>query len=202
MDSHNHIVTGIYASRAEAETVRGRLIERGLPPRQIKVVERARADDNPPAIADDDSVLKEVLVDGTVGTLVGGGLGAIAQIALVAANVTLFAASPILAPLAMVGWGAGLGALVGAAAGANSGARKHHGTFADLVHFVIRHGHVTLIAETRSAGEQALAAEIIGVSVAGQVEHRAAPENPPEHPPENPPENPPKNLPPSAGGQS
>ncbi len=175
MDSQSHIVTGIYASRAEAETVRSRLIERGLPPRQVKVVERARADDNPPPIADDDSVLKEMLIDGTVGTVVGGGLGALAQIALVAANVTLFAASPLLAPLAMIGWGAGLGALVGGAAGANTGAKQHHGTFADLLHFAIRSGHVTLIAEARTPEEQATASEVIGTSIAGQEEHRGAP---------------------------
>jgi len=71
MRSHSHIVSGIYASRAEAETVRGKLIEQGLPRKQIKVVERARAEDDNPKLADDDQVLKEVLVDGTLGTLVG-----------------------------------------------------------------------------------------------------------------------------------
>ena len=107
------VVTGIYASRAEAETTREQLVKKGLARQRVKVVERVRADDSNPEIADDDSVLKEMVVDGTVGTLVGTGLGAVAQIALVAANVTLFAASPILAPLAMMGWGAGLGGSFG-----------------------------------------------------------------------------------------
>lgn len=176
MDAESHIVTGIYASRAEAETVRSQLITRGLSPRQVRVVERARADDNPPPIADDDSVLKEMVVDGALGTLVGGGLGALAQIALVAANVTLFVASPLVAPLAMLGWGAGLGGLVGAAAGANSGAKKHQGKLADLVHFAIRANHVTLIAETRTPQEKEWAVEIIGASLAGGEEQRHRPE--------------------------
>ena len=172
MDQQSHVVTGIYASRSEAETTREQLVKKGLARQRVKVVERVRADDNNPEIADDDSVLKEMVVDGTVGTLVGTGLGAVAQIALVAANVTLFAASPILAPLAMMGWGAGLGGLFGAAAGANSDAKKHEGKFADLVNFAIRSGHVTLIVETRTPEEQALATKIIGNSLATQGDQR------------------------------
>jgi len=174
MKSQNHIVSGIYASRAEAEKARSQLLERGLPRRQVKVVERARADDSNARIADDDEVLKEVLVDGTVGTLVGTGLGALGQMALVAANVTLFVASPLVAPLAMLGWGAVLGGLLGAAAGANEGAAKHEGKFADLVHYAIRSGHVTLIAETLTTEERKLAVDVIGDSLAGRDEHRAA----------------------------
>ena len=174
MKPHNHIVSGIYASCAEAETARSQLIEQGLPRQQVKVVERARADDDNPKIADDDQVLKEVLVDGTVGTLVGTGLGALGQAALVAANVTLFVASPLVAPLAMLGWGAVLGGVVGAATGANKGAKKHDGKFADFVHYAIRSGHVTLIAETLTPEQKTLAAKIIGDSVTVHDEQRAA----------------------------
>lgn len=174
MKSENHIVSGIYASRAEAEKVRSQLIERGLPRRQVKVVARARADDTNRALGDADDVLKEVLVDGTVGTLIGTGLGALGQIALVAANVTLFVASPLVAPLAMLGWGAVLGGIVGAAAGANQDATKHAGKFADLIHYAIRSGHVTLIAETLTPSERAVASEIIGASLAERKERRAA----------------------------
>lgn len=172
--SHNHIVSGVYASRAEAETVRAHLIEQGLPRKQVKVVERVRAEDDNRKLADDDEVLKEVLVDGTIGTLVGTGLGALGQVALVAANVTLFVASPLTAPLAMLGWGAVLGGVVGAAAGANKGAKKREGKFADFVHYAIRSGHVTLIAETLSLEERKLATKIIGDSVTIHDDQRAA----------------------------
>ncbi|HRH14125.1 MAG TPA: hypothetical protein PK225_07210 [Azonexus sp.] len=57
------------------------------------------------------------LVDGAVGTAVGAGIGALAQLALVAGSVSLFVASP----LVMLGWGARLGAFVGAEAGVNAG---------------------------------------------------------------------------------
>lgn len=174
MKSQSHIVSGIYASRAEAEKVRSQLIEQGLPRQQVKVVERARADDSNAKLADDDAVLKEVLVDGTVGTLVGTGLGALAQIALVAGSVTLFVASPLVAPLAMLGWGAVLGGVLGAAAGANEGAAKHDGKFADLVHHAIRSGHVTLIAETQTPEEKQLAGAVIGDSLTERSEQRAA----------------------------
>lgn len=174
MKSQSHIVSGIYASRAEAETVRSQLIEQGLPHQQVRVVERARADDSNAKVADDDEVLKEVLVDGTVGTLVGTGLGALGQMALVAANVTLFVASPLVAPLAMLGWGAAVGGLVGAVAGANKGAKKHDGKFADLVHYAIRSGHVTVIAETLTPSEKALAAKVIGASLIEHDDQRAA----------------------------
>lgn len=174
MRSHSHIVSGVYASRAEAETVRGKLIEQGLPRKQIKVVERVRAEDDNPKLADDDQVLKEVLVDGTLGTLVGTGLGALGQVALVAANVTLFVASPLTAPLAMLGWGAVLGGVVGAALGANKGAKQHEGKFADFVHYAIRSGHVTLIAETLTPEQKTLASKVIGDSVTVHNEQRAA----------------------------
>ena len=173
MKTQNHIVRGVYASRAEAEKVRNQLLERGLQRQQVKVVERARADDSNAKLADDDEVLKEVLVDGTVGTLVGTGLGALGQIALVAANVTLFVASPLVAPLAMLGWGAVLGGVLGAAAGANKGV-KHEGKFADLVHYAIRSGHVTLTAETSTEEERKLASEVIGDSLIGRDDQRAA----------------------------
>ncbi len=174
MHTPNHqIISGIYASRAEAEKVRNQLMASGLPGKQIKVVERARGDDSNPGLADDDEVLKEVLVDGTVGTLVGTGLGALAEVALVAANVTLFVASPLVAPLAMLGWGAVLGGVVGAASGANAAAKKHDGKFADLVRYAIRSGHVTLIAETQNPEEKKLASEIIGNSVIERDEQRA-----------------------------
>jgi len=58
------------------------------------------------------------LVDAAIGTAVGSGLGVLAEVPLVAANVSLFVASPLLAPLVMLGWGASIGGTVGAIVGA------------------------------------------------------------------------------------
>lgn len=73
--------------------------------------------------------LKEIIVYGVVGMVMGAGIGAMAQLALVTVNVTLFAASPVIAPLVMIGWGASLGALLGSLAGA----RDEEGWFATQV---------------------------------------------------------------------
>jgi hypothetical protein len=55
-------------------------------------------------------VLKDVLVDGTIGAKVAVGIGGLLEVALITANVTLFIASPLLAPLLLLGWGASIGA--------------------------------------------------------------------------------------------
>jgi multimeric flavodoxin WrbA len=95
-------------------------------------------------------VLTNVLVDGAIGTAVGTGIGALAQLALVAGSVSLFVASPLVAPLVMLGWGASLGAFVGAAAGANAGVEHKDGWLSDLVHDAIASGQVVLVAQTRT----------------------------------------------------
>lgn len=53
---------------------------------------------------DEDSkeVLKNVEVDGTVGTAIGDGV--LGEIALDAANMSLFVAGTVMVPLAMIGW--------------------------------------------------------------------------------------------------
>ncbi|MER2626414.1 MAG: hypothetical protein ABTS22_21075, partial [Accumulibacter sp.] len=94
MDQQSHIVSGIYTSRAEAEAVCDRLIERGLLREQVNIVDHAQPVGNS-RMADDDEALKDVLVDGAVGAAVGTGLGVVAEVALIAANVTLFVASPL-----------------------------------------------------------------------------------------------------------
>jgi len=164
MEEQSHIVSGIYTSRAEAESVRDRLVERGLPRTQMNVVEAAPATGNA-KMADDNEALKDVLVDGTIGAAVGTGIGALAEVALVAANVTLFVASPLIAPLAMLGWGAVLGGVAGAALGAEKPEQKREGKLSDLVLDAIRSGHVVLVAHARTEEEATLVREIVGDSV-------------------------------------
>lgn len=164
MNSQGHIVSGVYASRAEAETARSRLIADGFPRRQLKIVESTRAAGNR-KLAGDDEVLKDVLIDGVVGAAIGTGIGALAEVALVAANVTLFVASPLIGPLAMLGWGAALGGIVGASVGADETAEKK-GMLSDFVLDAIRSGHVVLVADTRTAAEKTVACGVMGDSLA------------------------------------
>lgn len=162
-EPNQHIVSGIYASEAEAETARSQLIERGLPRAQTNVVQAAPTDSG--KVMQDDVVLKDVLVDGTVGAAVGTALGAAGQVALVAANVSLFVASPILAPLAMLGWGAALGGVAGAAFGAEKTKVVKDGKFSDLVMDAIRSGHVVLVVYPHTSEEAILAREVLAESV-------------------------------------
>jgi len=165
MDDRSHIVSGIYTNRAEADSVRDRLIGRGLPGGQINIVRSAGIDGNSKMAADNDA-LKDVLVDGALGAAAGTVIGGLGEVALVAANVTLFVASPLIAPLFMLGWGAFIGGFVGATAGAEKPKEKKEGKLSDLVLDAIRSDHVVLIAHTMTAAETTLARELVGDSLA------------------------------------
>jgi hypothetical protein len=165
MDQQAHIVSGIYTSRAEAEAVRDRLVASGVLREQVSIADDARAATSSKMVEDDEA-LRDVVVDGAVGAAVGTGLGVVAEVALIAANVTLFVASPLIGPLALLGWGAALGGLVGAAVGAEKPDERKEGKFSDFVLDAIRSGHVVLVAQTRTEAEATLVRDIVGDSLA------------------------------------
>lgn len=166
-----HIVSGIYTSHAAAEKICDQLVGRGLQKKQIHIVEsNASVDTINRKMVTDDNTLRNVLVDGVVGASVGTGLGVIAELALVAANVTLFVASPLIAPLAMLGWGAALGGVAGAAIGSNSVAKNKEGRFSDLVMDAIRSGHVVLVVHTSTEAETTLVRTCVGDSLLEKAE--------------------------------
>lgn len=164
MDQESHIVSGIYTTRTEAEAVRRQLLERGVPGEQMSIVDQVPTSGTGPMVADD-GALKGMLVDGAIGAAVGTGLGALGEVALVAANVSLFIASPLIAPLAMLGWGASLGALVGAAIGNETPTETKDGKFSELVLDAIRSGHVVLIVHTRSSDQATTVRGVVGDSI-------------------------------------
>ncbi len=102
-------------------------------------------------------VLKDVLVDGAIGTAVGTGVGALIQVGLIAANVTLFVASPLIAPLVLLGWGASIGGVVGASIGAAEKARP----LSALIDDAIAAGQIVVVAETRTEAETKIAQDVI-----------------------------------------
>jgi len=161
MDEYLHHVAGFFAGRADADAVYSRLLEAGLPREQLKLFAAEPAIAEPRPRPSSDEVLKDVVVDGVIGSAVGTGVGVLAELALVAANVSLFVASPLIAPLAMLGWGASLGGFIGAAVGA--GNKK--GEFSALVGDAISSGQFVLVAETRTAQQTASAKQIIETSV-------------------------------------
>jgi hypothetical protein len=157
MSEYRHHVSGFFVEREKADITVSRLVAQGIPRERLHLFD---ADSAPPARehdTDSKKVLKDVLVDGAIGTAVGTGIGALAQLGLVAANVSLFVASPLIGPLAMLGWGASLGGLVGAAAGAE----KRDVSFSALVRDAVASGQVVLVAETRSEQETAIATDIV-----------------------------------------
>ena len=165
MDEYHHHVSGFFAHREEAEGALSRLTEQGLSRSQLQLFDA----DSGPAITkpkgESNEVLTNVLVDGAIGTVVGTGVGALAQLALVAGSVTLFVASPLVAPLVMLGWGDSLGAFVGAAAGVDASVEPKEGWLSDLVRDAIANGQVVLVAQTRTEQETATAREVIGAAV-------------------------------------
>ncbi len=169
MNEYRHHVSGFFVHRDDAEKALSRLAELGLPRDRLNIF---TADSVQPVSSQEkkqekksDGVLQDILVDSAVGTMVGTGIGALAEVGLVVANVSLFFASPLLAPLMLMGWGASIGALIGASTGATAGAGHKHGWLADLIRDAIANGQVVLVAETRTEQETATAREVIQASV-------------------------------------
>lgn len=164
-----HRVSGIYPSREEAEVVRQILLDSGVAASDIAILHETPvpAAGEPVGEEGSDEVLKDVVVDGVIGTAVGTGVGALGTAMMVAANVTLFVASPIIAPLAMLGWFAGVGGILGAAAGANS---RQNGKFSELVSDAIQAGNTVLIANTHNETQREQIKKIINDSFKGRDE--------------------------------
>jgi hypothetical protein len=165
MNPYRHHVSGFFAHRAEAESALSKLVERGVPSDRLWIFDNTSALPVLGPQANSNEVLTNVLVDGVIGTAVGVGIGALGEIALVAASVSLFIASPLIAPLAMMGWGASIGGIIGAASGASAAAGKKEGRLADLIRDAISSGQFVLVAETRSEQETTIAREIIQAAV-------------------------------------
>ena len=166
MGEYRHHVSGFFAQREGAQNAYDEIVERGVPGEQMQLFEADSPASGGAVQADSNKVLKNMVVDGTIGTAVGTGIGALAQLALGVANVSLFVASPLIAPLAMLGWGASLGGLIGAAAGAAAGAKKKDGWFSAMVRDAISGGHVVLVVEARTEQQMVLARDVIEAAVA------------------------------------
>ena len=161
MEKYLHKVAGIYTSQATAERTRNHLVGNGFALDQIDILLPMESSSDNKIEPEGDEVLKEVVKDGLIGTVVGGGVGALGVAAMVAANVTLFLASPLLGPLTIIGWGASAGAI----AGASIGAGMKEGRFADIVRDAGNSGHTVLIAHTLTDEQTRIAQDMITASV-------------------------------------
>lgn len=166
---HTHYVSGFFPTHEEALEVRDTLIADGLPPERLQIFTHPAPTDTPVSTEDSHAVLKNMVVDGAIGTGVGTGMGALAEVALVSASVSLFIASPLLAPLAMMGWGASIGALIGVTVGATAEEKAApvggQTRLSDLVADAISRGQVVLVAQTCTARERVTAQDVIQASM-------------------------------------
>ena len=161
MKNYLHRLLGLYTTRAAAETVRDQLVECGLPAKKVKILEPGHGGAGMTTQADSDDVLQEMLREGMIGTVIGTLAAAAGTIAMAAAKIGLFASSPLLGALIMLGWGATIGGFVGAAAGA----RSSKGAAPDLVNLSLASGHVVIVAHTSTEAQTRLARQILGKSM-------------------------------------
>lgn len=161
IEQTTHVLSAVYPGRDEAEGVRQLLEEQGISATEMRIFH-----ETPPQPGDvlSDDVLKDVLVDGGIGTLMGTGVGALGALAIVASGITLFVASPVVAPLAMLGWFAGIGGIVGAAVGAN----RKDGRFSELVTDAIQAGNTVLVVRTHAEPDRELVRVVLEASFRGR----------------------------------
>jgi hypothetical protein len=164
MTGYTHHVSGFFVKQVEAQIALSKLNARGIPNGQLSIYDNFREANERSPGSNSNAMLKALIVDGVMGAAVGTGIGVLAEIGLMVANVSLFIASPLLAPLAVLGWGASLGGIVGAVIGSES-TGKTDGKFADLVHDAIMNGQVVLVVKTLTEAETAIAKEVIKESV-------------------------------------
>lgn len=169
MNEYRHHVSGFIAHHKDAEDVRRTLLGRGIPAERLQLLDAGARPTSALPQTDSSRVLDDILTKGAIGTAVGTGLGALAELALVAANVSLFVASPLIAPLVLLGWGASLGGFIGATAGAGSDVGPRDGNFPALVHDAIASGQTVLVAATHSEEETAFALKII-MAASGDID--------------------------------
>ena len=128
MDTYRHNVSASFAQRAAADRVLSKLLKRGLSREQLQILDAS--EHTPLGLAarlKSRSARNAMLTYGAIGAVVGGVLGALAQAALVISDMGLLTASPSLAPIMLMGWGAFLGALLGALIGLAAREAGHGG---------------------------------------------------------------------------
>lgn len=169
MNKNVHKVVGIFATLTEAHAARKALLNRGLEPSHMNLIVPDDQRIDKKIEPDSDGVVKEVVNDAFIGGAIGSGVGAVGAVAMAAASITLFAASPILAPLALMGFGAIVGANIGA--GVAIGIKEDQ--FADMIRDVTNDGQYVLIVHTYSEGERNQAHDILAELVRAKPDLRS-----------------------------
>ncbi len=158
MQPQRHHVTGFFAERGQAQDTYDRLIAQGIASQHMAVYPGETPAPDAAAATDDSTMLEKIIVDAGIGTVAGSVLGGLAEIALVAANVSLIISSPLIAPLVMLGWGASIGGLIGVAKGVlDKPDPEPPGGLSALIRDATAAGQVVLVVQTHSDEETTLA---------------------------------------------
>lgn len=164
MTPYQHCVAGFFVKQEEAELALAELMHRGVAAQQLALYLQDPQDLQPGSSTSSPLVLNNILVDRAKSPAVGTAAGAVQDMALSTTSVTLFVASPLIAPLAMMGWGASLGAAQGAVEGSIC-FNKQDGKLADLVADAIQSGQVVLMVTTHSVQQTRVATDIMQSAV-------------------------------------
>jgi hypothetical protein len=104
----------------------------------------------------DDSTVQDVTRDAMLGGVIGGALGAGTIGAVAALAPMVFAATPLLGPLMVLGYGAAIGSTAGAVAAL----RLEPSEFSQLLDDAQRHGYSAVLVRIKSRQEQEIAERI------------------------------------------
>jgi hypothetical protein len=151
MKDYVHYVSGYFTHQDQAEDVFSKLIATGLPRNRVQIYTSHSSAHV--SSGGSNQVLKKILIDGTIGAGVGAAVGLLVEVAFMFNDVDLFAASPLIAPLVLLGWGASIGGLIGA----SMGAVKNSQSLSASIDSAIRNGQIVVVAKTNNNDERILA---------------------------------------------
>ncbi|MDZ4262899.1 MAG: hypothetical protein U1B30_11290 [Pseudomonadota bacterium] len=166
MRQYHHQISGFFSHRDQAETAYAELLKQGIAAAQLTLRDTDSTPSPTASLADNQSsndVLKAVLVSTAIGVGIGSAAGLAAQLALTAANINLFIASPLIAPLVLIGWGASIGGFIGAV----MGTMKKRQSLTQLVQEKILNGQIALVVDTHDRQQTAAAKAVMDSAVGG-----------------------------------
>jgi hypothetical protein len=166
MRQYHHQISGFFSHRDQADAAYEQLLKQGITAAQLTLRD---TDSTPPATASlagnqsSNDVLKSVLISTAIGVAIGSVAGIVVELALMAANINLFVASPLIAPLVLIGWGASIGGFIGAAIGA----MKKNQPLKQLIQEEILTGQIALVVDTHNRQQTSAAKAVMDATVGG-----------------------------------
>lgn len=164
MNSYRHYISGFFAGREDADHALVQLVQQGLPRERLHIFAAAPASCVKQAMKSGE-VARDLVMDGTPGAVVRSGTGALAEVGLVMANISLVVTHSLIAPLSVLGWGAKLGEFTEAAVGATLDSENKDPWFSNLIRDAISSGQVVLVVDTWSEQETATAQAMVEAAV-------------------------------------